>query len=202
MAQVIILSTHNQGKVRELRALLEGLPVEVRGLEGFDIPPVVEDGETFLENALKKARTVALATGFTALADDSGLEVEALSWAPGVYSARYAGPSATDADRNAKLLEALAGVPFERRRARFRCVAVVYHPSFRWFAVEGVCEGYIAEAPKGEYGFGYDPIFYLPEFGKTMAELPPEVKNKISHRARAMEKVRQILPGFLGLGQG
>ncbi|WP_456430963.1 XTP/dITP diphosphatase [Thermosulfuriphilus sp.] len=199
MKQIIILATRNKGKLRELRALLKDLPIEVKGLDGFDVPSVVEDGRTFLENALKKAKAVALATGLPALADDSGLEVEALGWAPGVYSARYAGPEATDEDRNAKLLEALASVPPERRRARFRCVAVVYHPSYRWFAVEGICEGYIAEAPKGEHGFGYDPVFFVPEFGKTMAELSPEIKNKISHRARAMNRVKEILPGFLGL---
>ncbi|MBC7257111.1 MAG: RdgB/HAM1 family non-canonical purine NTP pyrophosphatase, partial [Chloroflexi bacterium] len=158
---------------------------------------VEETGHTFEENALLKARFYAAETGLLTLADDSGLEVEALGGAPGVHTARYGGEGLSDRERYERLLRALEGVPREGRRARFRCVIALAWPDGRAETAEGICEGYIAEAPRGENGFGYDPIFYLPEFGATMAELPAEVKNRISHRARASQGIRRVLERLL-----
>ncbi len=153
-----------------------------------------EDGVTFVENALAKARQAARATGLPAIADDSGLEVDALDGAPGVYSARYAGPGADDDRNNAKLLEALRGVPPARRTARFRCVAVFVDPARGLELVrEGACEGEILEAPRGDDGFGYDPLFFVPTVGRTMAELPLEEKNRLSHRAAAFRALADAL---------
>lgn len=194
----MILATRNRGKIREIQALLSDLGLEVCSLDDVpQMPEVVEDGTTFFANALKKASAVALATGELALADDSGLEVDALGGAPGIYSARYAGPDADDLKNNARLLEDLARVPEGERSARFRCVLVVYCPSGHWMSAEGTCEGTIAKAAFGSRGFGYDPIFYLPAFGRTMAEVGPEIKNRISHRAQALARLREILPRFL-----
>ncbi len=191
----LLVATNNPGKVRELQELLAGLPVEITfpAQEGLDLE-VHESGETFEENARLKAQAYAQASGLLTLADDSGLEVDALGGAPGVRSARYARPGATDADRYRKLLAALADVPPGRRAARFRCVVALAQPDGAVYTAEGVCEGEIGLAPRGEYGFGYDPIFLVRGFeGRTMAELPPEVKNRISHRARAVMAVRPIL---------
>jgi len=196
--RLMVLATRNRGKVREIEALLADLDIEVFSLEAFpQMPEVIEDGKTFDENAAKKARAVAEATGKMALADDSGLEVDALNGAPGVLSARYSGDGATDAANNAKLLEELRGVPDDRRGCRFRCVMVLYHPSGRCLRTEGTCEGKIAPSPRGGYGFGYDPVFLLPDLGLTMAQLPPERKNRLSHRAMALEEMKRRLPGFL-----
>ncbi len=189
----LVLASHNPGKLQEWQALLAGLPLELVlpeavGLENLSI---VETGSTYVENALLKARTFAGVAECPALADDSGLEVDALEGAPGLHSARYR--LGSDAVRYRALLEALAGVPPAERTARFRCVAALVLPDGREFVTEGVCEGVIAEAPSGEGGFGYDPVFFLPEQGITMAELPPETKNRISHRARAAEQMREIL---------
>ena len=194
----IVLATGNRGKVRELKKLLENMPVEVLSLADFpELPEVVEDGSTFAENALKKARQISRATGLLTLADDSSLEVDFLGGAPGVHSARFAGPRKSDADNNQKLLELLKDVPEEKRTARFRCVIAVAAPGARVETAEGTCEGIVGFAPKGEGGFGYDPLFYVPEFGRTFAELSMDIKNKISHRGKALIKARDILEEML-----
>jgi XTP/dITP diphosphohydrolase len=194
----LLIATHNSGKVREYRDLLADLPLEVTYLDAEGITlEVDETGATFEENAVLKARTYAAASGLWTWADDSGLEVEALGGAPGVRSARYAGPSATDADRYRKLLDALAGVPWERRGARFCCVVALATPEGETFTTAGECPGVIAFGPVGTNGFGFDPVFYMPEQSQTMAQLPAEVKNRVSHRAKASvlaaEQIRRIL---------
>jgi XTP/dITP diphosphohydrolase len=158
-----------------------------------DLPEIVEDGKTFLENALKKARTIAELTGETCLADDSGLEVAGLGGAPGIYSSRYAGEGARDEENNRKLLDALKGVPPAERGAAFRCVLVVCRPDGRYHSFEGRWTGRITEAPAGKGGFGYDPVFFLPEQGVTVAELTADIKNRISHRAEAFAKLNAWL---------
>lgn len=192
----LVIASRNRGKVDEYRELLQ-LSVNILSLADFpDIPPIEETGTTFRENALLKAR-VAAATGRIALADDSGLEVDYLHGAPGVFSSRYAGPEQSDAANNRKLLKALHGVPLSERSARFRCVIAVVTPEGKEFWGEGVCEGIITFKPRGTNGFGYDPLFLIPSLGKTFAELGPEVKNRISHRAHAMRAVRDILAHLL-----
>ncbi|HEM61798.1 MAG TPA: XTP/dITP diphosphatase [Chloroflexi bacterium] len=194
----LLVATRNQGKVREYRRLLASLPVEITYLdqEGID-HQIVETGSTFTDNAVQKARGYASLSGLLTLADDSGLEVDALAGEPGVHSARYAGEKATDEERYQLLLERLKGVRWEDRTARFRCVMAVAEPGGDIHTAEGVCEGLIALAPAGDFGFGYDPVFYLPEHDKTMAQLDPEVKNRISHRARAARKIRPVLARLL-----
>jgi XTP/dITP diphosphohydrolase len=164
--------------------------VVVRSLEDYlRVPEIVEDGTSFLENALKKARTTAELTGEIVLADDSGLEVAALNGAPGIYSSRYAGAGADDAQNNRKLLNDLRGVPTAERGAAFRCVLVLCRPDGSYESFEGRWSGRITEEPAGEGGFGYDPVFFLPDQGLTVAELSPAVKNRISHRAQAFAKL-------------
>jgi XTP/dITP diphosphohydrolase len=191
----LLLATHNRGKRREWMALLDGLDVELLLPDDLGLTSDIEEtGETYTENALLKARALAATSGLPTLADDSGLEVDALDGAPGVRSARY--HLGADEVRYRALLKALDGVPAERRGARFRCVAALVLPDgggAREFVAEGVCEGVIGFAPAGEGGFGYDPVFYLPERRCTMAELPQEEKNRISHRARAAQAMRPIL---------
>ncbi|MEJ5198331.1 MAG: XTP/dITP diphosphatase [Anaerolineae bacterium] len=194
----LLIATHNQGKVREYRALLADLPIQVTYLDEEGIAlEVDETGQTFTENAQLKALTYARVSGLWTWADDSGLEVDALNGAPGIHSARYAGAGATDADRYRKLLDALAGVPWDRRTARFRCVVALATPEGQVRFAEGVCEGVIAFGPTGSNGFGYDPVFYLPDRGMTMAQLPPEVKNEISHRGRAARVAKALLMEML-----
>lgn len=191
----LVLGTTNTGKVREIERILADLPVTVETVVGYDIPEVVEDGETFTANACKKALHYAAHTGFFALADDSGLEVDALQGQPGVYSARYAGEQADDAMNNQKLLKSLHDVPAEHRTARFRCVLAVAAPDGRCVTVEGVCSGIIGFSPRGDQGFGYDPLFILSD-GRTMAELSVEEKNRISHRGQALCKLKELLQHF------
>jgi len=194
-----VVATKNPGKIREIGALLEGMGLQVLSLDHYPhIPPVEEKGRTFRDNALEKARVAASFTGEMALADDSGLEVDALGGAPGVRSARFGGEGLTDGERNLLLLERLKGVPMEERKARFRCVMALVTPQGDEYVVEGTCQGYIALEPVGEHGFGYDPVFYLPEYGKTMAQLPPEEKNRISHRAKALARMKEILEKVRG----
>jgi XTP/dITP diphosphohydrolase len=191
----LLIASCNQGKIREIKKILEDFPFQIIGLEAFpELPEVEEDGKSFEENALKKARTRARETGLLTLADDSGLEVDYLGGQPGIYSARYAGPGADDKSNTRKLLQELAGVPLPERTARFRAVIALVDPeSNQEVTVEGKCEGLITEEPRGNNGFGYDPVFFLPEYQKTMAELPAEVKNRISHRAKALDKLREVL---------
>ncbi len=174
--------------------MLAGSGTAVGTLDDYpDLPEIVEDGSTFLENALKKARTIAELTGETCLADDSGLEVQALEGAPGIYSSRYAGDGAGDAENIRKLLDDLKGVPPAEREAAFRCVLVLSRPDGRYHSFDGRWAGRIAEEPAGKGGFGYDPVFFLPERGVTVAELPAEIKNRISHRAEAFAKLNAWL---------
>ena len=190
----LVLASGNAGKVRELEALL-GTGWQVRPQSELGVVPITETGRTFLENALLKARHAARATGLPTLADDSGLEVDALGGAPGVHSARYAGPAADDAANNARLLGALAGIPEKRRGARFRCV-LVWLPaadSTTPVIAEGVWEGRILMAPRGVGGFGYDPLFLDPDSGLSAAELTTVAKNARSHRGRALAALRALL---------
>ncbi|NIA08717.1 MAG: XTP/dITP diphosphatase [Nitrospiraceae bacterium] len=194
----LILATRNKGKIREIRALLSDLDIKVISLDELkDTPHVVEDGNTFMENAFKKARVISEATGMMTLADDSGLEVDILGKAPGVYSARYSGENATDVSNNKKLLLDLEGVSQDKRTARFRSVVVVYHPSGQWISTEGRCEGRITKVPVGNQGFGYDPLFCLPDLHCTMAQLSPEEKNRLSHRGKALARLKIELVPFL-----
>ena len=190
----LLVATNNPGKVREYRDLLAGLNVELYGLADLSTTTEVDEtGQTFEENARIKAAAYSRMSGLLTLADDSGLEVEALGQAPGVYSARYAGKGATDADRYRKLLAALDGTPWEKRAARFRCVVALAWPDGHMETFQGQCEGVIAFEPKGTNGFGFDPVFYMPEHNCTMAELPEETKNQVSHRARAAALARERL---------
>ena len=194
----LLIATRNPGKKREYRELLDGLEAGIVFPDDLDLRlDVREDGTTYAQNARKKARKYAAASGLLTVADDSGLEVDALSGAPGLHSARYA--EGTDADRVDALLEAMQGVPWEERTARFRCVLAVVTRSGHIVEFEGVCEGMIALEPQGQRGFGYDPVFYLPNRDRTMAQLSRETKNRISHRARA---VREAMPALADLVEG
>jgi len=197
---LLLIATSNRGKFREFCDLLQDLPLRLRSLAGVPASPVVaEDGVTYTDNAVHKASTIARWSGCAALADDSGLEVDALGGGPGVQSARYAGVAQDDRANVAKLLAALEGVPAAARTARFRCVLAVAIPNGNTWTVEGVCAGRIAEAPRGSGGFGYDPVFLYPQFGQTFAEIPAAVKNRISHRARACTGLRENLLAFLAV---
>lgn len=191
----IILATGNPGKLREFRTLLAGLELEIAPQSDFAMPDIAETGLTFIENALLKARNAALHTGLPALADDSGLAVDALNGAPGLYSARYAGTGADDSANIAKLLDELCGVPLEQRTARFVCVlALVRHPADPIPLIcQGSWEGLILDQPRGAGGFGYDPVFFVPTEQQTAAELTPEVKNRLSHRGQALAQLRRQL---------
>jgi XTP/dITP diphosphohydrolase len=190
----LLLATNNKGKAREYKSLLQGIPFELVTPAELGISTeVAEVGRSFEENARLKATTLAAESRLLALADDSGLEVDALGGEPGTLSARYAGEGASDRDRVSYLLTKLEGVPREKRTARFRCVIAIATPEGEVELCSGECDGIIAFEPRGNRGFGYDPIFYLPELGKTMAELPPELKNKVSHRGRAAAKARELL---------
>jgi XTP/dITP diphosphohydrolase len=202
----LIVATSNPGKLREFQALLQDFPFELHGLDELGIVPPEESGTTFLENAMLKARhasTAAAAAGIggasmhgvAALADDSGLEVDALGGAPGIFSARYAGDGAGDAANNAKLIAALAGIPAERRRARYRCalVLVLGEADASPLIAEGIWEGSILDSPRGAGGFGYDPFFFLADRRRTAAELDPEEKNRLSHRGIALRALREQL---------
>ena len=190
----LLLASSNPGKIKEYRFLLDGLGYQITTLAEQGITKVVtESGNSYEQNARLKAIAYAKLSQLTALADDSGLEVDSLNGEPGVKSARFAGKAATDAEKVSLLLAKLNGVPWERRTARFKCVIAIASPGGRTEVCCGECHGMIAFEAKGENGFGYDPIFFLPEIGKTMAELPLEMKNQISHRARASQKARQVL---------
>jgi len=196
--QRLVIGTRNPKKRREIEAILDGLPVELVTLDAFDdVPDVIEDGDTFRANAIKKARETAEATGEWAMADDSGLEVDALGGRPGVHSARYAGADQNDKANIRKLLAELEGVPAERRAAAFHCVIALARPGELLFTTEGRLDGAITTEPRGTNGFGYDPVFEVAGLGRTTAELSPEHKNRISHRARALAAFRQRLIEYL-----
>jgi len=195
----LLIATDNPGKRHEYEQLLAPLQVELCSPRDVDlIIDVREGGCSYAENARIKALAYVERAAMLTLADDSGLEVDALHGEPGLHSARYAGPHATDADRYRLLLSRLDGVPPEGRTARFRCCLALAVPGSDVHESEGICEGVITTAPRGEHGFGYDPIFYLPHYGQTMAQLPPEVKNRISHRACAVQAMWPILARLLG----
>jgi len=192
--QRLVLGTSNAGKVREIEKAFAELAIAVEIIPAYNMPSVEEDGLTFEDNACKKALHYACYAGCSAIADDSGLEVDALQGAPGVRSARFAGEHADDAANNTKLLAELSKVPPESRSARFRCVLAVATPDGHCVTVDGICSGTIGFVPQGEQGFGYDPLFVLPD-GRTMAQLSLEEKNAISHRGRALEKLKELLKG-------
>lgn len=192
----IVVASTNAGKIKEFQEMLTPLGYNVHGQKEYSVIPAQETGLTFVENALLKARNLCEQTGLATLADDSGLEVDALKGEPGIYSARYAGENATDADNNAKLLEALKSVPLEERTARFHCVLVY----MRWtqdptpIVCAGAWEGRIINKPIGDNGFGYDPLFFIPELNATSAELSPERKNTLSHRGLALQQLLTRMP--------
>lgn len=197
----IVLATGNRHKRQELVALLQDLNVTIRTLDDFpDAPDVVEDGDTCAANAIKKAVEIARHTGLPAVADDTGLEVDALGGRPGVFAARYAGEHASYEDNCRKLLEELRAVPPAERRARFVTVAAIAWPTGKTMSVTGSLEGYIAEEASGIHGFGYDPLFVVPEYRQTLAQLSPEVKNRISHRARAFTQAKALIRQIMAEG--
>ncbi|VAX36515.1 Nucleoside 5-triphosphatase RdgB (dHAPTP, dITP, XTP-specific) [hydrothermal vent metagenome] len=197
-----VIATTNQGKMREIRGLLADFDFKITSLADYpEAPEVVEDGKTFRANAIKKARTIAMYTKKLTLGEDSGLEVKVLDNAPGIYSARFSGPQATDKKNNAKLLRELRGVPLEERRACYRCCAVIVDGTKKDLPIVGVangrCHGLIALRAKGKNGFGYDPYFFLPRYNQTFGQLDPAIKAKSSHRAQAFEKIKKILNDFI-----
>jgi XTP/dITP diphosphohydrolase len=194
MIRELVLATRNRHKVEELAALLGDLGITIRTLDEFpDAPDVVEDGDTCEANAIKKARAIAEFTGLPAVADDTGLGVDALGGRPGVHAARYAGEDATYEDNCQKLLRELIGVPREQRTARFLTVAAIALPLGGVRVAQGTLDGVIAEEASGTLGFGYDPVFLVPELGKTLAQLPADQKNRISHRAKAFTQAKDLL---------
>jgi XTP/dITP diphosphohydrolase len=196
MPTILILATTNTNKVKEFQEILKDFPIEIRSLADFGpLPEAIEDGETFDDNAYKKAIHTAKILGFPAIADDSGLVVEALNGAPGVYSARYAGEKATDKENVDKLLQDMQGI--KNRHAAFQCVLSIAVPSGPALTYEGSCEGILLEERRGETGFGYDPIFYFEDLGKTFAECTMEEKNKVSHRGKALADFKAEFPQVL-----
>jgi XTP/dITP diphosphohydrolase len=190
----LVLATQNQHKIQEINQILVHPQLELLSLKDLSLKPDIrEDGDTFQQNAYLKAYHVAKLTGEITLADDSGLEVNALGGAPGVYSARYAGENATDKQNNRYLLKQMQGIPPSKRQARFCCVIAIVKPDGESFYAEGLCEGVIALSPKGKHGFGYDPLFIIPQYNKTLAELGPKTKNQISHRANALIQAKEII---------
>lgn len=190
----LLIATGNPGKLREIEQLLSGCEIELLSLQQLDNPPeIVEDGATFADNAVKKAKQMAAFSGLVTLADDSGLAVAALAGAPGVHSARYAGEPADDRANNAKLLTELESIPAGQRQAAFHCVMALAWPDGRWRTFNGCIEGLLLREERGAGGFGYDPLFLVPEYGQTTAELPPAIKNRISHRGQALKQVIPVL---------
>ena len=200
----LLVGTTNAGKFAEVEAYLRKLPVKILPLQSLESwPTIIEDGATFEDNALKKARVLAEHSGYITLADDSGLEVDALNGAPGIYSARYAGEEANDTRNNQKLVHELRDIPEEKRTARFVCVLALCAPKshgLREVTVRESCEGRIVAAPRGQQGFGYDPLFFYPPFGKTFGEIDRETKATVSHRGKALKKLAEMLPLLIELG--
>jgi len=197
----IVLATRNQDKIKEIKKILSSvLGTKFHSLDEFpQIPKIIEDGKSLKENAIKKAKLVAKLTGKTALADDSGLEVKALNGLPGVYSSRFAGEGCTYADNNHKLLRLMKGV--SSREALFRCVIALAFPKGKVKTVEGRIKGRISHKILGRHGFGYDPVFLVPEYGKTFAQLGPKIKNRISHRAQALFKIKKVISEMVNQGK-
>jgi XTP/dITP diphosphohydrolase len=195
----VIVGTTNEDKFREIISILDIEWLTVRPLNEYNVPEVEETGSTYSENAFIKARAIFSLIRMPLLTDDSGLEVEALENRPGIKSARYAGGTGWSEENTKKLLSELSGVSPEQRKARFVCCACLYFSEDDFHFFEGDCSGFITDAPRGEKGFGYDPVFFMPELGMTMAELDLEIKNKISHRAKAMMKVKTFLESLKGL---
>ena len=197
--QSIVLASGNTGKLREIQAVLADLPYELHPQSDYAVSDVEETGLSFVENALIKARHAAQQTGMCAMADDSGIEVDYIKGEPGIYSARYAGEPCDDQANNQKLLTALNGVPFEKRTARFQCVIVLLRHANDSMPLicTGTWEGIIVESPAGNNGFGYDPLFYVPTHQCTSAELEPKIKNQLSHRGQALQKLNQAISNFL-----
>ena len=190
----LLIATQNDGKINEIRALLKDIPILLLSLSSFpNLPDVLEDGETFRENALKKARIIAHSSGIVTLADDSGLCIDALDGRPGVLSARYGGEGATDAEKCARILNEMEHVAEPLRTARFVCIIALVTPQGEEDVFEGMCEGKITRELRGTAGFGYDPIFYYPDYGCTFAEMDSEAKNSVSHRGRALSGFRNYL---------
>ena len=193
----LIVATRNKGKVREIRKALEGLGLKIYALYDFsNVPEIEEDGKSFIENALKKARFYSKYFGKLTIADDSGLEVDRLKGLPGIYSARYAGEGASNRENNQKLLSELKGVQLSKRGARFKCAIAMVSQDGREAVAEGSCKGRIGFKEVGKNGFGYDPLFILPQYGKTMAQLSLKEKNRVSHRGKALRKSREVIEIF------
>ena len=196
MKQIIVLATTNKGKTREIQELLQGFPITIKNLADFGpIPEVIEDGETFDDNAYKKASFTARVLGYPAMADDSGICVQALDGAPGVYSARYAGKNASDADNVKKMLDDLKS--HENRNAAFKCVISIAVPTGAALTYEGECKGVITDKPIGDNGFGYDPLFFYPKLNKTFAQLTIEEKGRVSHRGHALKQIAEEMDKIL-----
>lgn len=194
----LIVATKNKGKIAEIKKVLMSIPFEIVPMNEIGIEiDVVEDGTTFEENALKKATEICKVSKNIVLSDDSGIEVDYLDGRPGIYSARFGGTDATDEDRNKILLNMLKDIPFEQRSARYVCAIAVAFPDGRYFVVRDTCEGFVGTECRGENGFGYDPLFYVRDYDKTMAELSMDIKNRISHRAKALEKMAVKIVDYL-----
>ncbi|MDI6619610.1 MAG: XTP/dITP diphosphatase [Clostridiales bacterium] len=190
----LLIATKNQGKVKEIKEILWDLPYLIKSLEELKIDvDVMEDGDTYEENALKKAEVALKISGIPTMADDSGLEIDALGGAPGIYSARFAGVHGDSLKNNNKVLELMKDIPYDKRSAKFVAAVVLLYPDGRKIVTRGEIDGYIANEPAGENGFGYDPLFYVPEYNKTFAELGENIKNKISHRGKALRALKEKL---------
>ena len=194
----LLVATRNKKKLEEIKEILNNLDLEITSLADYKgMPRIIEDGRTFVQNAIKKACTIAQATHKLVLGEDSGLEVRALKQRPGVFSARFAGEDATDEKNNRKLLRELKGLPLSKRQARYRCAVALADKEGLIDVVVGSCRGTIGFKPKGHFGFGYDPLFVIDKYGKTFAELGPEIKHTMSHRFQALKKVRRLMERYL-----
>lgn len=194
----LVIATKNKKKLKEIKDLLQDLNLKILSLADFpDAPKIIEDGKTFDENAIKKAATIAMYTGKLTIGEDSGLEVKALKNKPGVYSSRYSGEGATDRKNNLKLLRELKNVPLKKRNARYRCSIAIADKHKLIAVVSGSCNGLIGFLSKGSAGFGYDPLFIIPEYNKTFAQLGEKIKHTMSHRAKAIQKAKKVMAGLL-----
>lgn len=194
----LVIATKNKKKLKEIREILKGLDLKTISLAGyFNLPRIIENGKTFRENSVKKAVKIARFTGKLTLGEDSGLCINALGGSPGIYSARFSGHDKDDNKNNQKVLKLLAKFPFSKRRAHYSCAVAIADAEGLIGVAEGKCFGFIGFRPQGEYGFGYDPVFIIPGYKKTFAQLGPRIKHKISHRYKALKKARKIITGYL-----